>query len=119
MRCDLRINFAAHPQNRCFRNGSRRQKRFPSHPEVALLIVRWHAALVAKRDTTQLPRQIMSDGRNSSINRPRSVPAGEGNPEFVALAKSFVRLFENEAGGVSDEIFRSNDLRFSFHTGVS
>src|SRR2546423_6655618 len=116
---NLRVNFAAHPQNRFFRNRSRRQKTFPSHPEVALLIVGWHAALVAKRDTNRVPWQVMSDGRNPGINRPRSVPAGEGNPEFVAFAKSFVRLFENEAGGVSDEIFRSNDLRFSFHTAVS
>ena len=75
LRRDFRINLAAHPQNRFFRNPSRRQKSFPGHSEVALWIVRWHAALIAESDTNQVPRQIMRDRCKPRVNRPRSVSA--------------------------------------------
>src|SRR6266403_5505493 len=115
LRCNLGINFAAHAQNRFFRNPSRRQKSFPGHFEIALWIVWWHATLVSERDTDQVPRQIVPERRTPRVNRPRSVPARECDPESVAFANSFVRLFKNEVGGIYDEILRSNDVRFSFH----
>src|SRR5213593_2100026 len=60
-RRDLRINFATHAENRFFWNGSGRQKSFPGHSEVALLIVGWNAAFVSKRNASQVPRQIVRD----------------------------------------------------------
>src|SRR2546430_13193128 len=56
-RCDLRINFAAHAQNRFSRNRGWRKQSFTRHPEVAVFIIRWHAALVAERDVNQFPRR--------------------------------------------------------------
>src|SRR6266481_2924124 len=70
LRCNLRINFAAHPQNGFFRNRSRRQKSFPGHFEIALRIVWWHATLVSERDTNQVPWQIMANRRQPRVNRP-------------------------------------------------
>ena len=57
----------------------------------------------------------MPGRRKPRVNRPRSVPARERDPEFVAFANSFVRLFKNEVSGVSDEILGSNDVMLSFH----
>jgi hypothetical protein len=51
LRCNLRINFAVHAQNRFSRDPSRRQKSFPGHFEIALWTVWWHATLVSERDT--------------------------------------------------------------------
>jgi hypothetical protein len=110
LRRNLRINFTAHTQNRFFRNPSRRQKSFPGHPEVALRIIRWHTALISKRDTNQVPRQLMRDRCKPGVNRPRSVPTRKCNPEFVAFGNSSARLFKNEVSGVSSEILRSNDV---------
>ena len=117
LRCNLRINFPAHAQNRFSRNPSRRQKSFPSHFEIALRIVWWHATLVSERDTDQVPRQIVPERRKPRVNRPRSVPARECDPESVAFANSFVRLFKNEVSSVSSEILRSSDVRLSCHPG--
>src|SRR4029077_15475799 len=58
---------------------------------------------------------IVPERRKPRVNRPRSVPARECDPESVAFANSFVRLFKNEVSGVSGEIFGSNDVRVSFH----
>src|SRR5881397_2445199 len=83
LRRDLRIDFAAHAQDRFFRNGSRRKKSFPRHPEVALFIVGWNTALISERDTNQVPRQIMRDRRKPRVNRPRRVSARERNAKLV------------------------------------
>jgi hypothetical protein len=115
LRCDLRINFAAHAQNRFFRNCGWRQESFARHPEVAVFIIRWHAALVSERDVNQLPRQIMRDPGKPRVNWQWRVSARERNPEFVAFANSFVRLFKNEVSGVGSEIFGANNARLSFH----
>src|SRR5205823_3265706 len=96
-------------------NGSGRQKSFPGHSEVALLIVGWNAAFVSKRDASQVPRQMMGHRRKPRINRPRSVPSRKRNTELVAFANSLVRLLKNEVRGVTGEILRSNDVRLSFH----
>jgi hypothetical protein len=42
----------------------------------------------------------MRDRRKPGIHRPRSVPARERNPEFVAVADSVVSLFKNEVSGI-------------------
>src|SRR2546430_11489415 len=107
-RCDLRINFAAHAQNRFSRNRGWRKQSFVRHPEVAVFIIRWHAALVSERDVNQFPRQIMRDRGKPRVNRARRVPARERNPEFIAFANSFVRLFKNEVSSVGSEVFGAN-----------
>src|SRR5438270_8681337 len=113
-RC-LRIEFAAQPSNRLFRNRGWRQQSFPGHSKVAFRIVRRHATLVSERDPNQIPWQITPDRRKPSVNRSRGVSARERNPEFVTFAKSVLRLRENEISRVGDEIFGANNLRFSFH----
>ena len=42
----------------------------------------------------------MPDCGESGVNRNGSVPPGERNSEFVAFAKGFVRLVENEVRSV-------------------
>src|SRR5207253_10065306 len=115
LRRDLRIDFTAHTHNRFFRNRGGRQKSFTRHSEVALSIIRRYATLVSERDSSQLPRQIVRDRGKPGVNRDRSIPAREGNPELVAFAKSLVRLVKNEVRSVVSEILRSNNLRLRFH----
>src|SRR5437763_7318860 len=75
LRCDLRINFAAHTHDRFLRNGSRHKKIFARHSEVALWIVRRHATFVSEREPNPIPRKIMRLRRNPGVNRRWSVPA--------------------------------------------
>src|SRR6266403_5678820 len=75
LRCDLRIDFAAHTHDRFLRNGSRHKKIFARHSEVALRIIRRHATLVSEREPNRLPRKIMCVDRNPGINRSWCVPA--------------------------------------------
>src|SRR5438445_2626048 len=107
---ELRIYFVAHTHNVFLRNRVWHQKSFPDHPEVAVLILRWHAALVSEGDANRLPRQIMRDRRKPGVNRPRRVPARERNSEFVAFADGLVRLSKNEVRGVRRETFGSNNV---------
>jgi hypothetical protein len=51
---------------------------------------------------------MMSDCGKPGINRNRSVPAGQRNPEFVAFTKGFVRMVKNEARSIDSEILGSN-----------
>ncbi len=57
----------------------------------------------------------MRDRRKPRVNPPRSVPARERNPEFVAFGDSIVRLLKNEIRGVVREILRPDNLGLSFH----
>src|SRR5882757_8091010 len=75
LRCDLRIDFAAHTHDRFFRNGRRNKKIFARHSEVALWIIRRHATLVSEGEADRLPRKIMRLRRNSGVNRGWCVPA--------------------------------------------
>src|SRR5437867_4409605 len=75
LRCDLRIDFAAHTHDRFFRNGSRHKKIFARHSEVALRIIRRYATLVSEGEADELPRKIMRIHRNPGINRGWCVPA--------------------------------------------
>jgi hypothetical protein len=76
LRCGLRIEFAAHPRNRFFRNRCRHKQRVVGHSEVALWIIRWDAAFVAESDSNQLPWQIASDLREPRVHRPWSISTG-------------------------------------------
>src|SRR4029077_13712734 len=75
LRCDLRINFAAHTHDRFFRDGSRHKKIFARHSEVALRITRRNATLVSEGETDRLPRKIMRLRCYSGVNRGWCVPA--------------------------------------------
>src|SRR4029453_9619950 len=75
LRCDLRINFAAHAHDRFLRNGSGHQKIFARHSEVALWIIRRHATLVSEREPTRFPWKITRFCGDPSVNRRWSVPA--------------------------------------------
>jgi hypothetical protein len=75
LRCDLRIDFAAHTHDRFLRNASRQKKIFMRHFEVALRIIRRHATLVSKREVNPVPRKITRLRCNPGVNRCWSVPA--------------------------------------------
>src|SRR4029453_5038207 len=75
LRCDLRINFAAHTHDRFFRNVSRHKKIFARHSEVALGITWGHATIVPDREATPPPRKITRLRRTPGVNRRWSVPA--------------------------------------------
>jgi hypothetical protein len=75
LRCDLRINFTAHAQDRFLGNASRHKKIFARHSEVALRIIRPHATLASEREANPIPPKIMRLRRNPRANRRWSVPA--------------------------------------------
>src|SRR6266496_5613442 len=106
--CNLRVDFTAHACNRVFGNCCGHEENFMGHPEVALRVIRWHAAFVAESDLNQLPWQIACDRREPCVNRPWRIPARERNPELVALAKRLVRLIDDKICRVRGKILRSN-----------
>src|SRR5262245_3593612 len=71
--CHLWIDFTAHTQDRCFRDRGRREESFPGHSEVALSIIRRHAALISECNSRQPPREIMADYSKPGVNRCRGV----------------------------------------------
>src|SRR5262249_39017501 len=99
------------------RNGSRYKQIFARHSKVALRIIRRYATLVSEGEPNPIPRQIMSLGRNSGVDRRRSVPARECDPKLAAFRDCFARLLENERGGVGNEIFTADDCWGSAHAG--
>src|SRR5215216_7807106 len=96
LRCDLRIDFAAHTHDRFLRNSSRHKKIFARHSEVALRIIQRHATLVSEGEADRLPWKIMRIHCNPGVNRSRSLPARERDSKIVALRNSFARLLEND-----------------------
>src|SRR5205809_5350049 len=106
--CNLRDDFTAHARNRFFRDSCGHEETFIGHPEVALRVIRWHTTFIAKCDSNQLPWQIAGDRREPCVDRSRSIPARESNPEFVPLANRFARLIDDEIRCVGAEILRSN-----------
>src|SRR5215216_856568 len=99
LRCDLRIDFAAHTHDRFLRNSSRHKKILARHSEVALRIIRRHATLVSKSEADRLPWKIMRIHCNPGIHRSRRLPAGERDSKFVALHNGFASLLENDGSG--------------------
>src|SRR6266403_5090735 len=105
--CNLRVDFTAHARNRFFGDSCGHEETFIGHPEVALWVIRWHAAFVAEGDLNQLPWQIACNRREPRVNRPWRIPARKRNPELVALVKRLARLTNDKIRRVRGKILRS------------
>src|SRR5207248_10227961 len=109
---DLRIEFAAHPHDRFFRDRPGHEKRLARHSEIALRIVRRHATLVAKGKADTLPRKVSRNPGEFRINRQRRVASRQRNSEFVAFGQRGPRVLQEKFRGFTHEILGANHLAF-------
>ena len=109
LRGNLRLDLAAHPHNRFFRNGCRHKECFARHPKIALRLIRRNAPFIAEGDQNFFPRKTVGDPCDLGINRARCVSAGKRDPKLVPLRQRFVPKIGNEICRVGDEFFRADN----------